>query len=73
MNTLNRRKFIAGVLAAGTASAFPGLSFAVHYEYPLGEAEHGARKLTIDKSKVLAAMRRDLQFVKTKLRKSGLL
>lgn len=50
-----------------------GGPFTVHYEYPLGGAEHGARKLTIDKSKVLAAMRRDLQFVKTKLRKSGLL
>jgi sugar phosphate isomerase/epimerase len=32
----------------------------LHIEYPLGGAENGAKTLTIDRSKVIAAMRRDL-------------
>jgi len=32
----------------------------VHFEYPIGGAEHGARELTTDRTQVTAAMRRDL-------------
>jgi len=34
----------------------------LHIEYPIAGAEHGARRLTGDKSVVFNAMRRDLQF-----------
>jgi len=44
----------------------------VHYEYDLGGADHGATKLTMEKGKVLAAMRKDLEFLKTRLRDNGL-
>ena len=33
----------------------------LHLEYPLGGAEHGATKLTVDKRQVFEAMKRDLQ------------
>ena len=44
----------------------------VHYEYDLGGANHGATKLTIEKEKVLKAIRRDLEFLKMRLREGGL-
>ncbi len=44
----------------------------VHYEYDLGGANHGATKLTIRKEKVLTAIRRDLEFLKTRLRENDL-
>jgi sugar phosphate isomerase/epimerase len=44
----------------------------VHYEYELGGANHGATKLTIEKEKVLTALRRDLGFLKTRLRENNL-
>jgi sugar phosphate isomerase/epimerase len=44
----------------------------IHYEYDLGGANHGATKLTIDKSQVLAALKRDLEFLKTRLRENNL-
>lgn len=37
----------------------------VHYEYPLGGAEAGADKLTIEKEKVIEAMQKDLVTLKT--------
>lgn len=37
----------------------------LHFEYPLGGAEHGARKITVERNVVLEAMRSDL----TRLRK----
>ena len=45
----------------------------IHYEYDLGGANHGATKLTIGKEKLFAAVRADLQFLKPRLRKNGLL
>ncbi|MHC4627096.1 MAG: sugar phosphate isomerase/epimerase family protein [Planctomycetota bacterium] len=45
----------------------------IHYEYDLGGANHGATKLTIGKEKLFAAIRADLQFLRARLHKSGLL
>jgi len=36
----------------------------LHLEYPIGGAEHGARRLTVDKQQVIGAMRKDLRFLK---------
>jgi len=44
----------------------------VHYEYPLGGADHGDRTITIPKVDVLAAMKRDLARVRGLLAKAGL-
>ncbi|MCP4256614.1 MAG: TIM barrel protein [Planctomycetes bacterium] len=44
----------------------------VHCEYDLGGANHGATKLTIEKEKVLTAIRRDLEFLKLRLREEAL-
>jgi sugar phosphate isomerase/epimerase len=44
----------------------------VHFEYPLGGVDTGARKLTIDRSRVLAPMRRDLEMLRRWLREAGL-
>lgn len=41
--------------------------FTIHYEYPLGGAEHGARKLTAPRDEVLTAMKRDLVKLKSLL------
>lgn len=35
----------------------------LHFEYPLGGAEHGVTKISIDKQGIFAAMKRDLQKV----------
>ena len=35
----------------------------LHFEYPLGGAEHGESKITVDKKVVFDAMRRDLQWL----------
>ena len=37
----------------------------LHLEYPIGGAEHGARRLTGDKQQVIDAMRKDLDFLKS--------
>ena len=44
----------------------------VHFEYPLGGAENGARTLTVPKADVLAAMKQDLARVRGMLAKAGL-
>lgn len=36
----------------------------LHLEYPLGGAEHGAREITVARSEVVAAIKRDLEAVK---------
>ncbi len=36
----------------------------MHFEYPIGGAEKGRNKLSIDKTKVLGAMRRDLKILR---------
>ncbi len=41
-----------------------GAPLTVHYEYPLGGANEGARKLTVPAETVLGAMRRDLAVVR---------
>jgi sugar phosphate isomerase/epimerase len=44
----------------------------LHFEYPLGGADTGESSLTIDKSQVLAAMRRDLSTLRRLLRQAQL-
>ena len=44
----------------------------MHIEYPLGGAESGAKTLTVEKSKVIAAMRKNLTILKGWLRDAGL-
>ncbi|MDQ3013549.1 MAG: sugar phosphate isomerase/epimerase [Acidobacteriota bacterium] len=44
----------------------------MHFEYPLGGAESGAKTLTIDKAKVIAAMRKDLATLRGWLRDAQL-
>ena len=36
----------------------------LHLEYPIGGAEHGARRLTVDGQQVIEAMRKDLRFLR---------
>ena len=44
----------------------------LHFEYPLGGAESGAKTLTIDKHQVIAAMRKDLTTLRGWLREARL-
>jgi sugar phosphate isomerase/epimerase len=44
----------------------------MHFEYPLGGAEHGASTLTIDRDEVIKAMQTDLNAFKALLRVAGL-
>lgn len=44
----------------------------LHLEYPLGGAESGARKLTIDRKAVEEAMQKDLETLKGYLKQAGL-
>ena len=44
----------------------------LHYEYDLGGANRGASKLTMKKEKVLTAIRKDLEFLKARLRENDL-
>jgi len=36
----------------------------IHFEYPLGGAEHGNREITVDRKMVLEAMRSDLRYLR---------
>jgi sugar phosphate isomerase/epimerase len=45
----------------------------VHYEYPLGGADHGARRLDMDRGEFFAALKRDLNTLRGWLREGGLL
>jgi len=45
----------------------------LHYEYPLGGAENGASKLTMDSNNVVSAMKKDLSFLKNQLHDAGLI
>ena len=40
-----------------------GVPVSLHYEYPLGGAEHGATSITVDKKLVFAAMKKDLRLL----------
>jgi len=44
----------------------------LHYEYPLGGAENGSSKLTIDRNQVISAMKKDLSTLKVLLQDAGL-
>ncbi len=45
----------------------------IHYEYPLGGAENGAKKLKMERETVLGYMRKDLATLKKYLSESGLI
>lgn len=46
----------------------------LHFEYPgLGGAENGKKTLTIPKQELIAAMRRDLTFVRKAMSEKGLI
>lgn len=44
----------------------------MHFEYPLGGSENGSKELTMKKDDVLAAMKKDLAFLKNILQEAGL-
>ncbi len=44
----------------------------IHFEYDLGGAEAGNKKISIAKENVLAAMERDLHTLRTLLQEAGL-
>jgi sugar phosphate isomerase/epimerase len=44
----------------------------IHYEYPLGGAENGAKELTMKRDDVISAMKRDLVTLKKYLNEAGL-
>jgi L-ribulose-5-phosphate 3-epimerase len=44
----------------------------LHYEYPLGGAENGSSKLTIERNDVISAMKKDLSTLKVHLQDAGL-
>lgn len=46
--------------------------FSMHFEYPLGGVENGAKQITIPKEEVLAAMKRDLALFKKMLSEAGI-
>jgi len=45
----------------------------VHYEYPLGGADHGARKLEMDRGEFFSALKKDLNTLRGWLKEGGLL
>jgi len=61
----------AGLLCHVEQANFSG-PVQLHTEYPLGGAENGARKLTLPESQVLAAIRRDLNILKGRMREAQL-
>ena len=44
----------------------------VHYEYPLGGAEHGSDKITMKRDEVLAIMKKDLETLRGYLKDAKL-
>jgi sugar phosphate isomerase/epimerase len=42
----------------------------IHYEYDLGGAEHGSRKITMEPDKIYAFMKKDLDWLRKKLIKT---
>jgi sugar phosphate isomerase/epimerase len=45
----------------------------IHYEYPIGGAEHGARTITIPRDQVMTIMKKDLDYLRNALKESGLI
>jgi sugar phosphate isomerase/epimerase len=64
---VNFKKFFALAKAAN----FNG-PVQVHFEYPLGGAESGATKLTLDPAQVVSAMKKDVAVLRGWLREAGL-
>jgi len=50
-----------------------GVPVSMHYEYPLGGAEHGGTTLAIERKEVISAMQKDLSAFKVLLRSAGLI
>ena len=48
------------------------IPISLHYEYPLGGAENGSSKLTIERTEVISAMKKDLSTLKVLLQDAGL-
>ena len=48
------------------------IPISLHYEYPLGGAENGSSKLTIEPNQVISAMKKDLVTLKGFLQNAGL-
>ncbi|HZY80551.1 MAG TPA: sugar phosphate isomerase/epimerase family protein [Cyclobacteriaceae bacterium] len=46
--------------------------FSMHFEYPLGGAENGAKQITISKEELMKAMKRDLSLFKKMLSEAGI-
>jgi L-ribulose-5-phosphate 3-epimerase len=46
--------------------------FSMHFEYPLGGVENGAKQISVPKADVLAAMKRDLSLFKKMLSEAGI-
>ncbi len=46
--------------------------FSMHYEYPLGGAENGAKVISMRKDEVLSSMRKDLELLKKLMTEAGL-
>ena len=44
----------------------------LHFEYPLGGAEHGSKTLTIPKEECIAVMKKDLSKLRDLIRETGL-
>ena len=64
---VNFKRFFAMLKAA----KFSG-PVQMHFEYPLGGADSGAKSLTVDKAKVIEAMRKDLETLRGLLREAQL-
>ena len=61
------RKYFS--LLAGYGIRVP---ISLHFEYPLGGAEHGDAQLTVDQKLVFDAMKKDLRQLRTWLKEAGL-
>jgi hypothetical protein len=44
----------------------------MHFEYPLGGAENGAKQITVPKEEVMNAMKRDLSKFRSMLSEAGI-
>jgi sugar phosphate isomerase/epimerase len=64
---VNFKRFFAMLKAANFSGPVQ-----MHFEYPLGGADSGAKVLTVDKATVIAAMRKDLETLRGWLREAQL-
>ncbi len=47
--------------------------FSMHFEYPLGGAENGAKQITVSKEEIMKAMKRDLTNFRSMLSEAGII